>query len=63
MTDTMRDEHLQLIDDCEKRESHLSDWERGFVDSIARRIQNGGMLTVKQEETLNAIWERATKNG
>ena len=57
---TDRDEHMTMIDDCEKRESKLSDWERSFVDSISMQLSNGGALTDKQAETLDAIWERIT---
>lgn len=30
----MTDEQQTLVDDCIARESRLTDWERGFVDSI-----------------------------
>ena len=32
------EEYLQLVDDCEARESRLTDWERGFVASIRERL-------------------------
>lgn len=56
-------EPLQLIEDCEARESRLNDWERGFIDSIERQIANGTRLTNKQAEALNEVWERATAKG
>lgn len=55
-----REEHATMIEDCEKRESKLSDWERSFIDSISMQLSNGGALTDKQAETLDAIWERVT---
>lgn len=55
-----REEHVQMVDDCEKRESKLSDWERGFIDSIGRQLAEGRSLTDKQVERLDAIWERVT---
>lgn len=58
MTD--RDEHAQMIEDCENRESKLSDWERSFIDSISKQMADGRTLTEKQAERLDAIWERVT---
>jgi len=53
-------EHEQMIDDCEKRESKLSDWGRGFIDDLTDRIGDGKSLTQKQAEKLEQIWERVT---
>lgn len=58
MTD--RAEQAQLIEDCENREDKLSDWERGFIDSIGRQMADGRALTDKQVERLEEIWERVT---
>ncbi len=58
MTD--REEAAQLILDCEKRESKLSDWERGFIDSLGDQLAKGHGLTGKQTEVLEAIWEKVT---
>lgn len=58
MTDTE-----QLIEDCENRESRLTDWDRSFLDSIKRQIENGRSLSVKQSDMLNTIWERVTAKG
>ena len=38
---TWADEYLTMLDDCEKREERLTDWERGFVDSLRRQIEQG----------------------
>ncbi len=56
-------ESEQMLADCETREGRLSDWERGFVDSIQRQLASGRTLTEKQEEQLELIWEKATANG
>lgn len=56
----MNDEHLTMVEDCENRESKLSDWERGFIDSIKIQLERGGSLTDKQVETLDKIWESVT---
>lgn len=55
--------YLTQIDDCEKRESRLTDWERNFVDSRRRQIEAGHRLTPKQTETLDSVWEKATAHG
>ena len=56
-------EYLQLVDDCEKREARLTDWDRGFIDSIRARLEREQMLTPAQIDTLEGIWERATARG
>lgn len=60
---TWADEYIQLLDDCEAREDRLSDWERGFVDSLRRQIEDGRRPSPKQIDALDAAWERATKRG
>lgn len=57
---TQHDEHVTMIQDCENRESKLTDWERGFIDSIRNQVDAGRALSEKQAETLDAIWERVT---
>lgn len=54
------DEHVQMVEDCENRESKLSDWERTFIDSISVQLSQGRPLTEKQAERLDAIWDRIT---
>lgn len=54
------DDILAMIQDCENRESKLTDWERSFIDSISTRLGNDNRLTTKQEELLEQIWERVT---
>ena len=60
---TWQDEYVTLLDDCERREERLSDWERGFVDSLRRQIEQGRRPTPKQLEALDRAWERATARG
>lgn len=52
-----------LLDDCEKREERLTDWERSFVDSLRRQIEDGRRPSPKQIEALDNVWERATAKG
>ena len=54
------DEFRQMVEDCEHRESRLTDWERGFIDSLADR---GFPPTQKQYDTLSDIWDRVTAKG
>ena len=53
-------EHEQMIEDCENRESKLSDWERGFIASIGEQLESGRTLSEKQTSRLDSIWEKAT---
>lgn len=56
-------EYITLLDDCEAREERLTDWERGFVDSLHKQIEAGRRPSAKQIETLDNVWERATARG
>ena len=56
-------EYRTMLEDCEKRESRLTDWERSFVDSLASQLDAGRRPSVKQIEVLDNIWERATARG
>ena len=47
----------------EAREERLSDWERGFCDSLRRQLEQGRRPTPKQIEALDRAWERATARG
>lgn len=56
-------EYLTMVEDCEKRDSWLTDWERGFIDSISKRLEDEQGLSERQIETLENIWERVTAKG
>lgn len=60
---TWADEYFTMLDDCEKRESRLTDWERGFVDSLRNQLERDRRPSAKQIETLDNIWDRATVCG
>lgn len=47
-----------MIEDCLKRQSKLTDWEAGFIDSIS--LLHADYLSSKQRETLEKIWNRIT---
>lgn len=57
------DNPITLIEDCEAREERLSDWERNFIDSLRNQIEAGRVLSERQAETLDRIWEKATARG
>jgi len=57
---TTRDDHVAMVADCIQRESKLSDWERGFIDSLDNRLGAGFSLTDKQAARLDDIWEKVT---
>lgn len=59
----MSSEHEKMIEDCQERQSHLSDWEISFMDSLSNRLGRGETLTDKQSGALDSIWERVTYNG
>ena len=64
MTDSWQSEYLELIEDCEARESRLTDWDRSFLDSIRSQIESRSIaLSPKQSEKLDEIWERVTARG
>lgn len=56
-------EYLTMLDDCEAREARLSDWERGFVDSLRHWVESGKRPSQKQIDTLDNVWEKATARG
>lgn len=60
---TWDDEYMTLIEDCEKREDKLTDWERTFIDSLRRQVEAGKHPSPKQIDCLDKAWERATKGG
>lgn len=55
--------YLVMVEDCEKRESGLTEWEAGFIGSIRTRLEQEKPLSTKQTETLDKIWERVTAKG
>jgi hypothetical protein len=49
-----------LLEDIEKREGKLTDWERQFVDSVSVQLGRGHFLSDRQVAIVNQIWERVT---
>jgi len=54
---------MQMIEDCEARESRLSEWDRGFIDSLSNQIESGRHPSQNKVDMLNSIWDRATARG
>lgn len=54
------DDNVQMVMDCEDRESKLTDWERGFIDSLSNLLAKGYTLSDKQADELERIWNRVT---
>ena len=63
MSSDWAQEYITLLDDCEQREERLTDWERGFIDSLRSQIEAGRRPSVKQADTLDNVWERVTARG
>ena len=57
------EEYLKLIEDCETRESKLTQWEVNFIASVREQIEEGRRLSLRQSDVLDRIWEKATKEG
>ncbi len=53
------DDNEAMIEDCLNRESRMTDWERGFIQSLGE-LNSIEDLSPKQLETLEKIWERIT---
>ena len=53
-------EYETMLDDCENRDRLLTDWERGFIDSLRKFIEHDRVPSAKQIEVLDRIWERVT---
>lgn len=61
--ETSISEQLTMVEDCEERESKLTEWETGFLDSIRHRLEEDKPLSDRQAETLDRIWQKVTAKG
>lgn len=57
------EEYAKMLDDCEKRESRMTEWEQQFCDSLSNQLARGRTPSAKQIETLDRIWEKVTASG
>lgn len=56
-------ENLQMVEDCEDRQSRMTDWEVVFMASVWEALDDGHPLSEKQKEILDKIWEKVTEEG
>lgn len=56
-----RDLQIQMIDDCLRRRTKVSDWECAFLNDIRESLDTYPTLTSKQVRVLNKIWDRVTE--
>lgn len=50
-----------MVDDCQARIAIMNDWEESFINSIKHHLDMGRVLTVKQSDKLENIWDRVTE--
>jgi hypothetical protein len=60
---TSTSEALQMLENIEKRNDKLNEWEIDFIDSISYLVSNGRNLSDNQLSKLENIWEKVTKEG
>lgn len=53
-----RDEYLIACLQDEVNDPRFSDWERGFITSLARQVSQGRKLSDKQKQILERIWDK-----
>lgn len=53
-----RDEYLIACLRDEVNDPKFSDWERGFIASLARQVDQGRKLSEKQKQILEKIWDK-----
>lgn len=58
-----QNEYFDMLDDCDSRESKLSEWESDFIESFRSQLEDGKIPTNKQIDKLSDIWDRVTSNG
>jgi len=53
-----RDEYLVACLRDEVNDPKFSEWERGFITSLARQVSQGRKLSEKQKQILERIWDK-----
>jgi hypothetical protein len=53
-----RDEYLIACLRDEVNDPKFSEWERGFITSLARQVGQGRKLSEKQKQILERIWDK-----
>jgi hypothetical protein len=60
MSESQLENQQILVGDIVIRQDKLSDWEINFIGSCCERLENNKLLTDKQAQIVNEIWERVT---
>jgi hypothetical protein len=53
-----RDEYLVTCLRDEVNDPKFSTWERGFIMSVARQVNQGRKLSGKQKQILEKLWDK-----
>jgi len=53
-----RDEYLVACLRDELNDPKFTEWERGFIASLARQVGQGRKLSDKQKQILERIWDK-----
>ncbi|HWP56260.1 MAG TPA: hypothetical protein VNL14_00065 [Candidatus Acidoferrales bacterium] len=53
-----REEYMIACLSDEVADEKFTDWERGFVASVARQLARGGKLSDRQRQILERLWEK-----
>lgn len=53
-----REEYLLACLRDEQSDPRFSDWEKEFIGSVARQVEQGRKLTEKQKAVLEKIWQK-----
>lgn len=53
-----REEYLIACLREERNDPKFSDWEKQFIGSLARQIDQGRKITDRQKEVLERIWKK-----
>lgn len=55
-------EHAIMIQDCLTRESRMTQWESGFIQSLSEQIEHEEFIAFSQNQAtrLDEIWNKVT---
>lgn len=57
------EQYQTMVRDCFARIHMITEWEEEFLSSVKGYLDAGVSLSPKQFETLDNIWEKATRRG
>ena len=61
MNKDWRQPYRDMIEKCRENDRSINAWEADFLDSIEDWFNNSESLSVKQVETLERIYNKATR--